>query len=364
MHAAAPPPRPRVASVPSAHPYVEHLGADVERLPDPPVPGAEPGQWWPPGVLDAEWIAAHAGRFDLVHVHFGLESLPLERLEDAFAALRAAGRPLVHTVHDLENPQLADQAGHTARLDVVIAAADALLTLTPGAAAEVARRWGREATVVPHPHLHPFDAPLPAGRRQEALQVGVHLRGLRPGIDGPQTTAAVLGAARMLRAAGRSLAVRVELGDRVRDVGARDEVRALCAGEPGVTLVELPRQTDGELAAALADLDVVVLPYTHGTHSGWLELCWDLGATVAAPDVGHVLEQHEDGSVAAFARGDAAALAAALEQLAAAGAHARPGSAGRLALQHERRAQRREAAIDIAAAHDAVYRRVLSRHRP
>ena len=54
----------RVASVPANHVYVQHLsdpgGADgVQRLADPAPAGAEPGQWWPPAMLEAGWVREH-----------------------------------------------------------------------------------------------------------------------------------------------------------------------------------------------------------------------------------------------------------------------------------------------------------------
>ena len=49
--------------------------------------------------------------------------------------------------------------------------------------------------------------------------------------------------------------------------------------------------TDDELWDYLESLDVSVLPYRFGTHSGWLEACYDLGTTVVAPDCGYYAEQ-------------------------------------------------------------------------
>jgi hypothetical protein len=61
-------------------------------------------------MLDAGWITAHADQFDVMHVHFGVESLSSAALERGLLALRAVGRPLVYTVHDLTHPQLAAAA--------------------------------------------------------------------------------------------------------------------------------------------------------------------------------------------------------------------------------------------------------------
>ena len=49
--------------------------------------------------------------------------------------------------------------------------------------------------------------------------------------------------------------------------------------------------SDDELWDYLHALDVSVLPYRFGTHSGWLEACHDLGTTVVAPTCGFYAEQ-------------------------------------------------------------------------
>ena len=43
---------------------------------------------------------------------------------------------------------------------------------------------------------------------------------------------------------------------------------------------------DADLWDYLEGLDVSVLPYRFGTHSGWLEACYDLGTPVLAPTAG------------------------------------------------------------------------------
>lgn len=331
----------RVASVPSSHPYVRRLGANVSRLPDPL--DAE-GRWWPPAMVDPGWIAAHAADFDLMHVHFGFESFPPAHLAETLEALREAERPLVLTVHDLENPQLTDQAAHEEQLDVLVPAADALITLTDGAARVIRARWGRTARVVAHPAL--LGTASPVGTAGPRPVVGLALRDLRPNVDGPAAVRAARAACRVLGAG-----LRVTMHDAVRDEAARDAVRALCTGDE---LHEGPRPDDLELARAIADCDVQVLPYGHGTHSGWVELCWDLGVPVAVPRLGCFAEQHPDPSfVRSFVPRSAASLQAALEPLLAAAP--RPGSPERRALKGARRRARSVQHQQIAAAHLRAY---------
>ena len=253
----------RIASVPSDHPYVHHLapvGGDdaVVRLPDPPVPGAPAGQWWPSPVLEPAWLREHAAELDVVHVHFGFEHRTVEQLRELVAVLRELHLPLVLTLHDLQNPHLSDQLAHAAALDVLVPAAAACLTLTPGAAAETARRWGVTATVVPHPHVVPLH------------RVGV-----------PRRVHGVVGLHAKARANNDPAAVRVELAGAVAVLGAR-------------LAPELDRRlSDDALWDHLAGLDVLVLAYRRGTHSGFVEACHDLGTTVVAPRVGYLAEQHD-----------------------------------------------------------------------
>ena len=49
--------------------------------------------------------------------------------------------------------------------------------------------------------------------------------------------------------------------------------------------------SDRELEDWLARLDVLVLPYRHGTHSGLLDLANDLGTRVLYAEVGHLGDQ-------------------------------------------------------------------------
>jgi hypothetical protein len=56
-----------------------------------------------------------------------------------------------------------------------------------------------------------------------------------------------------------------------------------------------PYYTDDELWDYLSSVSVSVLPYRFGTHSGWLEACFDLGTAVIAPSCGFYGEQRPCG---------------------------------------------------------------------
>ena len=294
----------RVASIPSAHPYVEHLadpdspGADlVTRLPDP-VPAVVdplPGQWWPPVMLEADWELTHPDDFDVMHLHFGFDAASPDRLRRWVDALRRTGKPLVFTVHDLVNPHFADPTTHLAALDVLVPAADALLTLTAGAAAEIGGRWGRHAQVVPHPHVVPLDRPAPRRAPGGPFVVGISAKNLRANIDPLPVLEVLVAALPGLPGVQLTVDVHAEVMDPGRTDPRATAFRAFAAvhaAEPRLTVVAHGRFSDDELFDHLAGLDLSVLPYRFGTHSGWLEACVDLGTAVLVPDTGYYAGQH------------------------------------------------------------------------
>lgn len=351
-----------VASVPASHVYVQHLsppqGDGVRRLPDPDpeAPDRSAEQvWWPPVMLQPEWVRAH--EFDVFHLQFGFDAWDPEDLRELVATLAERGRPLVQTVHDLRNPHHEDRRLHDAQLDVLVPAADALVTLTPGAAEEIRHRWGREAVVLPHPHVVPLARMRRVRPRSPGtpFRIGLHVKSVRPSMDPLRLLPQLIESARAIPNAVLQV-------NGHRDVlepnGARrhDALAALLADAAARGLLELHVHDflpDNDLWDYLESLDVSVLPYRFGTHSGWLEACRDLGTAVVAPSCGYFADQgpvhtylHDEHSY------DERSLHEALLGAYAAG----PPEPANV---EERRAQRAR----IAAAHLELYRRVLGEAR-
>lgn len=365
----------RVASVPSNHVYVRHLtpvdaGASpiIRRLPDPDPddPGRSTvSRWWPPAMLEPEWVRS-SDTFDIFHLQFGFDARTPEELTALVTALRERGTPFVYTVHDLRNPHHLESALHNAALDVLIPAADALITLTPGAAEEIQRRWGRTARIIPHPHVVDFETMeavqrarfSPETRPTGEFRVGVHVKSLRASMNPIPVIATLIETVRDLPGAVLQINGHTDVldpaGARYSDELAELLIVAEAAGDLDLRIHDfLP---DDGLWAYLASLDVSVLPYRFGTHSGWLEACRDLGTTVVAPSCGYYRDQ---GPVLEYGHTeegmDAASLRAAIET-----AYRQRIGGGRttpFATVAERRLQR----DDVAAAHLEVYTELLAR---
>jgi hypothetical protein len=277
----------RVATIPDAHPYISAvLPADVEHIRLCPPGSQGTGNVWDPSpLLDVELVESLLVDVDVLHLHFSYESLTPVELRTWLDRFTLTATALVVTVHDLRNPHHPDPEWHDAHLDLLVPAADAVITLTPGAAGEIRRRWNRTAAVLPHPSLLPsrWDR---ARAATEPRRAGLHLKSLRRNVVEPARV--VLAAAEGVRRVGSTL--RVDVDAAVAGSPQLGPIRAAAAA--GTIELEVhPRFTDDELLDYLSGLSVSVLPYRFGSHSGWLEMCRDVGTTVVAPDCGHYAEQ-------------------------------------------------------------------------
>lgn len=290
----------RVASVPADHVYVRHLDtsespSSVVRLVDPPPVSAAtaPGQWWPPRMLTPGWVHDHHEDFDVFHVQFGFDAQEPSHLASVVDALQRHAKPLVYTVHDLRNPHHAARDAHDAHLDILIPRADALMTLTPGAAAAIAHRWGRVPRVVAHPHVVELDRMRATVAQHDLFTVGIHAKSVRASMDPLRVVQALT----PLTDEFPDMRLRVNIHHDVYDPDGARHDRHLAsylhaaAAEGLIDLCVHDFYTDDELWDYLQSLDVSVLPYRFGTHSGWLEACYDLGTTVVAPSCGYFAQQ-------------------------------------------------------------------------
>lgn len=292
-----------VASVPAAHVYVRHIAPetadDVIRLPDPDPSSPDRSakeRWWPPVMLDPAWIEHHD--FDVFHVQFGFDAWTPDQLRGVVDAVHARGRAFVYTAHDLRNPHHGTPELHHAQLTVLMENADAVLTLTPGAAAEIQQRWGREPTVLPHPHVVDFETMAGVARirtveRGSAFRVGLHVKSLRASMDPMAILPTLVRTVRELPDAVLQVNGHRDVlepgGERYDETLAGYLSAAERRGELELHVHDF--LSDAQLWDYIASLDVSVLPYRFGTHSGWLEACRDLGTAVVAPTCGFFAEQ-------------------------------------------------------------------------
>jgi hypothetical protein len=305
----------RLAAIPHTGPYVDAVvPAGVVRVGS----SGDPGPW-----LDPTYLAAHAGDLDVLHLHTGEGDPAVAGLEAWAETVRRLGVPLVVTVHELRNPGRCAGAEPDAGLEAVLATAEVVFTLTPGAADEIAARFGRTAIVVAHPSPAAPDPELGAERGL----VGLRLGGSSPAAGDPVVLvrAALSGAV----SGGGRLRVLADAADTHR---LHPAVRAMAGrGE-----LEVVTHTAADRPAQLQQLHVAVLPERCGTHSRDLEICRDVGTRVVAPACGWFTDQWSE--VVPYGEEDPVSLTAAV---AAALTRPMPRPVDRIWREEQREAVRR-----------------------
>jgi hypothetical protein len=307
-------------------------------------------------MLTRAWVVEHAADFDVMHIHFGFDALSPEELQDVVDALHSHDKPLVLTVHDLRNPHHDTAELHDAQLGVLVVAADALITLTPGAAVTIRARWGRDATVLPHPQVVSDEWLLRPRAPREEFVVGLHAKSLRANMD-PLPLIDALAEALPGMPGGR---LRVDVHTDVMTAGfpRHDATFAAhlstLARRGALELRVHDYFSDDQLWGYLQGLDVSVLPYQFGTHSGWLEAGHDLGTWVAAPDCGFYAEQRPCLSYAAEGRERTSSL---VSVVSTAHRHWLAGGTAPRASLATRHTDRRH----LARRHEQVYAAALDR---
>ena len=278
MSADPPPPVPqgsiRVATIAQDDEYVAAvLPPDVVRV-DP----GSPSPW-----LDVAHLEGHADEIDVLHLHTGDAGVAALAGQCWAETVRRLGLPLVVTVHRLPrsggSARGALEARHDAHLEAVLSTAEVVLTLTPGAADEIAERFGRTAIVVAHPSVVEPDPE----RGAERGLVGLRLGPPTPGIPD---------AGALVRA---TLSGAVSGGGRLRVLASDERWAGALARELAARgELELVVHAPGDLPAQLHELHVAVLPEPAGTHSRDLEVCRDVGTRVVAPSCGWFADQWSD----------------------------------------------------------------------
>lgn len=272
--------------MPRRHVYTRHIGWAGDGVTRIATPDAT---YRASDLVDADWVRTHRDDFDCMHTHFGFGDVDLDSMRRWLDALAEVGRPLVHTVHDIDNPHHADQCHHRRQLSLLVARADALLTLTPAAADRIEARWGRRPVVLAHPHVVDL-ARVGAPRTPRApLVLGMHLKDLRAAVHGPRLWHPVA----EVVAADPRFRLRIDVYPAAveRDAEAGRLLREL-ARTAQAELQLRPYGPDEDFDAYVRSIDVALLPYRWGTHSGWAEACLDVGTQVIAPASTCIPDQH------------------------------------------------------------------------
>ncbi|MFF5334126.1 hypothetical protein [Streptomyces sp. NPDC013181] len=278
----------RVVHAPARTPYARKLTDDRVRL----VNGTAPfGGEAVPRDMSLRWLLDHRPFtwFDVLHLHH-VEFDELRLLKSVLAECSRQGRRVVFTAHDVDPVFEAKPAYHR-KLRTLADADVPFVCLTEASEKAVHRRLGSKVRTVTIPHgyvIAPGTAPdrAPAdrdyflfGSLRDNRDIETVLHNWRLGRRQRDTTLSLL-----LRAPGR---VNLE-----QERGQWSLLSGMAASEPRLRVDVLPFPSDDEVAETAAGHRALVLPYRWASHSGQLELAFDLGMLPVASAVGHLRDQH------------------------------------------------------------------------
>ncbi|EST27059.1 hypothetical protein M877_17455 [Streptomyces niveus NCIMB 11891] len=281
----------RVVHLPARTPYARKLhGPDFHILNGTEITSGATV----PAAVTATWLLAHAPLtwLDVLHLHhIDIEEMAvLERLLDACAD---SGVRVVFTAHDT-HAMHGEVSEFTERLRLLLSADVRWVCLTESSRTELTALLGAtpSATVIPHGYVVPPEAL----RRREREQATASARFLmfgasRPsrdqlspvinwslGVTDPSSTLQLL-----LRAFSPA------------DFTPGSPVPLLletARHDPRIRLSMRPYPTDNEITNAGLASDILLLPYLWGSHSGQLELAFDLNLLPVCSHTGHLPEQY------------------------------------------------------------------------
>ncbi|MEV3949078.1 hypothetical protein AB0K57_15695 [Streptomyces halstedii] len=281
----------RVVHVPARTPYARKLhGPDFHILNGTEISSGAVV----PTAVTATWLLAHAPLtwLDVLHLHHIdiEETAVLERLLDACAE---SGVRVVFTAHDTQSMH-GDESAFTERLRLLLSADVDWVFLTESSRREMAGLLGTTspATVIPHGYVVPPEALRGREREQAVTSARFLMFGAsRPsrdqlspvvnwslGVTDPGSTLRLL-----LRAFSPADFIPGSPVPLLLETARHD---------PRIRLSMRPYPTDDEVTDAGLASDVLLLPYLWGSHSGQLELAFDLNLLPVCSRTGHLPEQY------------------------------------------------------------------------
>ena len=282
----------RVVHLPARTPYAWKLQSrDFHVLNETKIRGGETV----PATVGAEWLLAHRplSWLDVLHLHH-IDFEDVATLERLLDACLEEGVHVVFTAHDTR-PMVGSADGFTERLRVLHSAEVGWVCLTEGSVTTLTEVIGErpEAAVIPHGYVAAPEALVdlerePSSSAARYLMFGASrasrdqlstMANWSLGTPDPRSTLHVL-----LRAFSPADFAEGGRAPLLLETARRD---------PRIRLSMRPYPTDEEVAQAGLASDALLLPYLWGSHSGQLELAFDLNLLPVCSLTGHLPEQYE-----------------------------------------------------------------------
>jgi len=281
----------RILHIPGRTPYARKLSGDTFSIINESISDGVAV----PRDASFEWVRRQATLdfCDVLHIQ-SLELAELPAIEEVLQRAASKGKGIVITIHDV-GPLFPDDGDAFAkRINLACQFAKGVVTLTDCARQQISSRFGlspANISIIPHGSVLPTSHHLWTHKsvRNQLFSLGM-FGGVRPNRSFLTATVNALYGLEpetvRVKILSRGLnPIEVEYGSEAL------QLAFLAASDPRFSFKLSPFPDDDEIADFVSSLDVLVLPYLFGTHSGQLELAKDLGVRVIAPGFGCYREQ-------------------------------------------------------------------------
>lgn len=247
-----------------------------------------------PRDMSLKWLLSHRpfDWFDVLHLHH-VEFDNLDVLEATLSECSLAGKRVVYTAHDI-NPVFTPESDYRQKQEMLADQSIAWVCLTDASRRDVEQRFGPcvRTSTIPHGYVvPPTTRVLPIDgldRRPKYFLFGA----LRENRDIP-TVLYNWRFGRRQRDATLSLLLRSPGYVQLQSEKERWAlISAMAAVEPRLHIEVLPFPTDDDVMMAALACNALILPYRWGSHSGQLELAFDLALLPVASGVGYLRDQY------------------------------------------------------------------------
>lgn len=280
----------RVVHLPARTPYVRKIVSDNFTV----LNGVNAGHGVVPGAVTAAWLLDRRPLdwLDVLHLHH-IELDDITVLERLLAECTDSGVKVVYTAHDI-TPMYCTTDSFRERMKLLAHSGVAWICLTAASAETLNDQIPAipQVTVIPHGYVvNPDDvASSPLDARRHLAPRYLMYGALRASRDHLSTIAnwslSVTDPAARLTLLLRAIS---PADFQRHDVPA---LLALIKSEKRIQTTMRAYPSDAEIAAAGLRADALLLPYLYGSHSGQLELAFDLNLLPVCSAVGYLKDQY------------------------------------------------------------------------
>lgn len=281
-------------SFPSRHPYVSKFDYGEIRFVNP---GTD---YFSEGNYLKQYISIHhpPESYDVVHIHFSFDKVPLNYFENLLAYFKKIEKPIVWTCHSRESQRIKN-LGRGRYQQLLFEYSDRIISPTKGCAEWIGQKFGK--------HKGPIEI-IPLGFLADPDEVKKLKRKTKKHHDlftylvgeFRENKEIVQSIINFLHCKGLNK-VRLQLIFKplsfykkiYGDYQVRGEVLDFFSliDNPRIKILSKPEISNQEIIRAFLESHAIILPYKWGTHSGQIELAKDCGCHVVTTNVGYFVEQ-------------------------------------------------------------------------